>query len=161
MSAVDLPQRASKNKRFRRRRLGVRIDMTPMVDVAFLLLIFFMVTTIFRTPQALEIALPPKDTVVPIRQQHLLDLRVLPTNRMFWNMADDPAHPAPVTVAELAPVIRSHAATDAQLVVVIKIDKDASFHDMVDVIDELDLARMTRFSLAPLTEEERREIETL
>ena len=42
-----------------KRRVGVRIDMTPMVDVAFLLLIFFMVTTVFRTPQALEINLPP------------------------------------------------------------------------------------------------------
>jgi biopolymer transport protein ExbD len=40
----------------------VRIDMTPMVDVAFLLLIFFMVTTVFRTPQALEINLPPDRT---------------------------------------------------------------------------------------------------
>ena len=63
MGAVDTPQpRASKKKGkgFHRpkRRVGVRIDMTPMVDVAFLLPIFFMVTTVFRTPQALEIVVP-------------------------------------------------------------------------------------------------------
>lgn len=160
MGAVDLPQRSSSRKPSRRRRIGVRVDMTPMVDVAFLLLIFFMVTTIFRTPQALEIALPPK-TEVAVPAHHILDLRVLPTNRMYWNMADDPDHPAPVTVAQLSPIIRSHAAADDRLVVVIKIDKEASFHDMVDIIDELDLAHMTRFSMAPLTDDERREIETL
>ena len=61
MGAVDTPDRRSSGKkkglntRRPKRRVGVRIDMTPMVDVAFLLLIFFMVTTVFRTPQALEI----------------------------------------------------------------------------------------------------------
>ena len=56
MGAVDTPQPSGgKGKR----RVGIRIDMTPLVDVAFLLLIFFMVTTVFRTPQALEINLPP------------------------------------------------------------------------------------------------------
>jgi len=161
MGAVDLPQRSSSRKPSRRRRLGVRVDMTPMVDVAFLLLIFFMVTTIFRTPQALEIALPPKNAERIVAQDHVLDLRVSSTNHMFWNMAGDSAHPVPVTVAQLSPILRAHAAADDRLVVVIKIDKDASFHDMVDVIDELDLARVTRFSMAPLTDEERREIETL
>ena len=66
MGAVDTPERRSggKKKGFgvsrKKRRVGIRIDMTPMVDVAFLLLIFFMVTTVFRTPKALEINLPPK-----------------------------------------------------------------------------------------------------
>ena len=53
MGAVDAPQpRAGKKKggKKAKRRVGIRIDMTPMVDVAFLLLIFFMVTTVFRTP---------------------------------------------------------------------------------------------------------------
>jgi biopolymer transport protein ExbD len=43
-----------------RPRPGIRIDMTPMVDIAFLLLVFFMVTTVFRLPQAMEINLPPE-----------------------------------------------------------------------------------------------------
>ena len=41
-----------------RRRIAIRIDMTPMVDIAFLLLIFYMVTTVFSMPQAMEINLP-------------------------------------------------------------------------------------------------------
>ena len=64
MGAVDTPETGAKHKKggIRKRqpkRLGVKIDMTPMVDVAFLLLIFFMCTTVFRKPQALEINLPP------------------------------------------------------------------------------------------------------
>src|SRR5438046_10574235 len=90
MGAVDTPQpRAHKKKGagFNRpkRRVGIRIDMTPMVDVAFLLLIFFMVTTVFRTPQALEINLPPnKDQTTQIKESNVLQLRVLKDDRVFW-----------------------------------------------------------------------------
>ena len=146
-------------KRHRKRRVGIRIDMTPMVDVAFLLLIFFMVTTVFRTPQALVINLPPKNVVLPVRETNLLTLRVLPGDEMFWNMSHD--RPQTVTVAALPSVVRAEAARNNALVVLIKIDAEAELHNMVDIIDELDLAKVTRFSLAPLTEEDKREIETL
>src|SRR5258705_13515580 len=96
MGAVDTAQREHKKKggkSFRRpkRRVGVRIDMTPMVDVAFLLLIFFMVTTVFRTPQALEINLPPKEDVkVDIAQSKVLEIRVLPDGRVYWKNSNGP-----------------------------------------------------------------------
>jgi len=166
MGAVDIgagkdrPQKGKK-KRHKKRRLGVRIDMTPMVDVAFLLLIFFMVTTVFRTPQALEINLPPKDVQIPIAQNHILFIKVLAGDRMFWNMGDDKSKPAGLTMAQLPPVIKSHHTADDKLVVVIKVDKEAAFHNMVDIIDELDLAKMSRFSMAPMTDDEKKEIETL
>src|SRR5215510_896632 len=164
MGAVDTPQRESKKKgkghRRPKRRVGIRVDMTPMVDVAFLLLIFFMVTTVFRTPQALEINLPPKDVQIPIAQNHILFIKVLAGDKMFWNMGDDKGKPSGVTLAQLPPVIKSHHAADDKLVVVIKIDKEASFHNMVDIIDELDLAKMTRFSMAPMTDDEKKEIST-
>ncbi len=47
-----------------KRRLGIRIDMTPMVDIVFLLLIFYMVTTVFAMPQAMEVNLPDKDELL-------------------------------------------------------------------------------------------------
>jgi hypothetical protein len=83
MGAVDTPEAGVKHKKvgIRKRqpkRIGVKIDMTPMVDVAFLLLIFFMCTTVFRKPQALEINLPPDPKAkVEIAQQNVLTLRVI------------------------------------------------------------------------------------
>src|SRR5882762_7900643 len=97
MGAVDAPQTRSSSKKtgkgFHRpkRRVGVRIDMTPMVDVAFLLLIFFMVTTVFRTPQALEINLPPdKDVKIEVKESKVLSIRVLPDDRVYWKHGTDP-----------------------------------------------------------------------
>src|SRR5436309_3901437 len=95
MGAVDTPERrTSKKKGFglqrKKRRVGIRIDMTPMVDVAFLLLIFFMVTTVFRTPRAMEINLPKdKDTKVEIAQSKVLTLRAAEGDKLYWNMADE------------------------------------------------------------------------
>src|SRR2546426_5904322 len=108
MGAVDTPQREAKGKKKGggahrpKRRLNVRIDMTPMVDVAFLLLIFFMVTTVFRTPQALEINLPPKNVQIPISENNILTLRVLAGDKMFWNVGKD--KPQTVSVVALPPV---------------------------------------------------------
>ena len=164
MGAVDTPQpRAAKGKgkAFRRpkRRVGIRIDMTPMVDVAFLLLIFFMVTTVFRTPQALEINLPPKEDVkVDVAQSKVLEVRVLPDQRVFWRNAQDPW--ARTSVAELVNVFAPWKA-DKEKIVVVRIDREAKFNNMVDIIDELDLANLTRFSLQTLNETEKKEVEAL
>jgi hypothetical protein len=45
--------------------------------------------------------------------------------------------------------------------VIVKIDREAKFNNMVRVIDDLDLARLTRFSLGTLTPEEKKEVEVL
>jgi len=164
MGAVDTPQpRAAKGKgkAFRRpkRRVGIRIDMTPMVDVAFLLRIFFMVTTVFRTPQALEINLPPDDQkTVDVAMSKVLEVRVLPDARVFWRSGQDPW--ARTTVAELVNVFSPYK-TDKEKIVVVRIDRDAKFNNMVDIIDELDLANLTRFSLQTMNEKEKQEVEAL
>jgi len=164
VGAVDTPQRqpkGGKGKSFRRpkRRVGVRIDMTPMVDVAFLLLIFFMVTTVFRTPQALEINLPPKEDVkVDIAQSKVLEIRVLPDNRAYWRNAQDPW--ARVEFANLGRVFQPWKNSKDK-VVIIRIDRDAKFSYMVDVIDDLDLANLTRFSLQTLDDKQKQEVSSL
>ena len=164
MGAVDTPQRAEKKgkgKAFRRpkRRVGVRIDMTPMVDVAFLLLIFFMVTTVFRTPQALEINLPPKEDVkVDIKQSRVLEIRVLPDGRAYWKNSSDPW--ARSDVKSLANVFKPYKGNKDK-VVIIRIDRDAKFHTMVDIIDELDMNNLSRFSLQTLGDKEKQEVESL
>lgn len=165
MGAVDAPQPRSSGKKkgvgFHRpkRRMGIHIDMTPMVDIAFLLLIFFMVTTVFRTPQALEINLPPdKDVKIEVAESKVLVVRVLPDDRAYWRRGTDPW--ARIDVPGLAAVLRPFKG-NKDLVVLIKIDRGAKFNNMVDIIDELDLANLTRFSLGTLTPDEKREVEAL
>ncbi|MBK6765929.1 MAG: biopolymer transporter ExbD [bacterium] len=66
MGAVDLggaKKSGASGSAWKRPRVAIRIDMTPMVDIAFLLLIFFMVTTVFRLPTAMDLVLPPDEEV--------------------------------------------------------------------------------------------------
>jgi len=164
MGAVDTPQpRASKSKgkgiHRPKRRVGIRIDMTPMVDVAFLLLIFFMVTTVFRTPQALEINLPPKNDIkTDVAQSKVLEVRVLPDDRVYWKNATDPW--ARTQVSDLVNVFKPWKG-NKEKIVIIRIDREAKFDNMVEIIDELDLASLTRFSLQTLSPQEKKEVETL
>jgi biopolymer transport protein ExbD len=166
MGAVDAPQpRAGKKKKhgFSRpkRRVGIRIDMTPMVDVAFLLLIFFMVTTVFRTPQALEINLPPdEDVKIEVRESNVLSVWVLSDDRSYWKVGGEAIPWARTPVSELTKVFGRYRG-NKDLVVVIKIDRLAKFNNMVEIIDELDTAGLTRFSLGTLTPEDKAKVETL
>jgi biopolymer transport protein ExbD len=155
MGAVDTPQPSGgKGKR----RVGIRIDMTPLVDVAFLLLIFFMVTTVFRTPQALEINLPPKDNPpVPIAKSNILTIYALPGNRYKWQTGDNPSYE--VRWDDMANILKTERDKNPnRIVVVIKIHPEARFHAMVDIIDQLDALKMTRFALAPMTDEDKKEV---
>ena len=172
MGAVDTPEaKAGKKKGGLRRRqpkrLGVKIDMTPMVDVAFLLLIFFMCTTVFRKPQALEINLPPDPKAkVEIAQSNVMTLRVIAPEdkskgdvRAFVKLADAPFHEEKFD--ELEKVFAAEGKKNPKLVVLVKIDRLVKYRFMVGLIDQLQFAELNRFSLAPLEPQEKKEVETL
>ena len=158
MGAVDTPQPSGGGKGKKKRRVGIRIDMTPLVDVAFLLLIFFMVTTVFRTPQALEINLPPKDNPpVPIAKSNILTIYALPGDRYKWQVSDNPSYE--VRWSGMENILKTERDKNPnKIVVVIKIHPEARFHAMVDIIDQLDALKMTRFALAPMTDEDKKEV---
>ncbi len=138
-----------KKKHKKMRRLGVRIDMTPMVDVAFLLLTFFMLTTSMKRPQTMEINLPPnKDVKVEVAQSNLLSLLINEDGKIFWNIGTDPLQT--VDMKGLRPLIMQKLQQNPKLITLIKIDRKGKYHYMVDVMDELNLANMTRFSIAPM-----------
>ena len=166
MGAVDTPERRSggKKKGFgvqrKKRRVGIRIDMTPMVDVAFLLLIFFMVTTVFRTPKALEINLPPKDIKQDVGKSKTFLIRVLADGRLYWQ---DGASTQPWTRSSMADVnnVLAPYKGNADKIIVVNIDRDADFKNMVDMLDDLHAAKLTRFSINPLTDKDKAEVEKL
>src|SRR5881394_3241115 len=166
MGAVDTPERGGKKKkgglsgRRPKRRVGIRIDMTPMVDVAFLLLIFFMVTTVFRTPKALEINLPPKDLDVKVPKSKTFLIRILADGRLYWQ---DGASTAPWTRASVGQIqnVLAPYRGNTEKIMVVNIDRDTEFENMVNTLDELHAAKLTRFSINPLEDKDKQEVEKL
>ena len=169
MGAVDSPETGAKKKKggLRKRkpkRLGVKIDMTPMVDVAFLLLIFFMCTTVFRKPQALEINLPPDPNAhVEIAQSNVMTLHVIaPADttqdavRAYWKIGGDEVPFQEEKFDQLEKTFETEGKKNNKLVVLVKIDRPVRYKYMVNLIDQLQFAELNRFSLAPLTPEEKR-----
>ena len=139
-----------KKKHKKMRRLGVRLDMTPMVDVAFLLLTFFMLTTSMSRPQTMEINLPPEKTTVEVAQSNLLTLRVKEDGGIYWNIADQP--PVKVEYKDLRKLMMQQVQANPKLITLIKVDRKGKYHMMVDIMDELNLANIQRFSMAPMTD---------
>ncbi len=139
-----------------KRRMGVRIDMTPMVDVAFLLLTFFMLTTVFRKPQTLEITLPPSSTKAEIQESSLLNIKVDENLDLYWGTGL--AIPKKVDWTTLKKLIKQQAQENDKVVILVKLDRKAKYHMMIDIIDELNLAKLTRYSIATLSDVEKEEL---
>lgn len=160
--AGDVVERAQKGgkKGIRRpkRRISIRIDMTPMVDIAFLLLIFYMVSTVFSMPQAMEINLPPKDQVeeLEVKESNLLSIRVDEESRFWWNMKtptpdnlpqllpSDPEKPDSVLTYQLwsdtlRGLLTAQNRANSKLSTLVLIHRDATYADMVNILDEIDL----------------------
>ena len=161
MGAVDIgagKERPKKGKkRFRKRRVGIRIDMTPMVDVAFLLLIFFMVTTVFRLPQAMEINLPPKEATVEVAESNVIMLYVYGDGKMVYRQGNDgPLEPIPF--ASLRSTLRDMLQQNDKLITLVKFDRTTAYHWMVDVIDEFIIGKITRYSFDAMTPAEYAEV---
>ncbi|TSA24545.1 biopolymer transporter ExbD [bacterium] len=160
MGAVDLGggrQHGKKGTRKKRRRLGIRIDMTPLVDVAFLLLTFFMLTTTFSLPQVMDITLPPSETKSEVTEASLLLVRLMEDGRIFWNMGTDA--PRALDANTLRAFLQERINTNPTMITLVKVDRKSKYSNMVRIIDELHLANITRYSLAPLLEQDRKIVE--
>lgn len=158
--AADLEAKQPKaggGLRHPKRRVAVRIDMTPMVDVAFLLLIFFMVTTVFREPQAMEMNLPPADAKVQVAKSNVLNVFVDKDEHMFYKMGDGPL--TSTSIKDLNALFMDNIKLNPDLIILVKVSRQARYNDMVDIMDELEIANMTRFSLVPMTDDDAKMLE--
>ncbi|MCD6162344.1 MAG: biopolymer transporter ExbD [candidate division Zixibacteria bacterium] len=175
MGAVDTPQRESKKAKTGgklkrpKKRIGIRIDMTPMVDIAFLLLIFYMVTTVFSMPQSMEINLPPKDIdekPLPIAKSKLLEILVDTDGNIFWlhtpKGQEDMKLPEYIELNKLQKFLFQKNQDVPRLVTVLRIDPKCRYEMMVNIIDEIQVIERRfkqvdpdwsyRFSLQDMTQ---------
>ena len=136
----------------KKRRIGISIDMTPMVDVAFLLLIFFMTTTQMKPPEKDKITLPESNSAAKSPESDIITISVTraPTVKVTWRSQgqnvtrDVPAENVPV---ELPQVLSTARSANPAARMIVKMDKDAQYGVMADIMPALQQAKAPRFNV--------------
>src|SRR5262245_47958298 len=136
----------------KKRRIGISIDMTPMVDVAFLLLIFFMTTTQFKPPEKDKITLPESNSESKSPESDIITIAVTarPTVRVVYRQSGEEVtrEVNPETVKQDLPLILSNArAANPAARMIVKMDKDAPYGVMADLMPALQAAKAPRFNV--------------
>src|SRR5438093_3134671 len=116
----------------KKRRIGISIDMTPMVDVAFLLLIFFMCTTQFKPPEKDKITLPESNSEAKAPETDIITIAVTkaPSVRVIWRQRGEEVNrevPAANVAADLGAVLSTARLANPAARMIVKMDKDAPY----------------------------------
>jgi biopolymer transport protein ExbD len=125
---------------------GAEIPTASMADIAFLLLIFFMVTTVFANEVGLQIMLPEKGAEVKVRSENIQRIYVEEKGEVRINGEA-------VNQDELVDEVKRILAENPKAIFSIKTHPDAQYQYMVKALDKLRLANAERYSLAPSSEE--------
>ncbi len=103
------------------------ISMAPLVDIVFLLLIFFMVTTVFPENDGLLIEKPDSENAAALDNEHL----VIKIDRQGIAYMEE----RPVTVDDIKRLLKAELSIKPQLTVTIHADRRATTESLIDVID--------------------------
>jgi biopolymer transport protein ExbD len=127
------------------KRLTPKIDMTAMVDVAFLLLIFFMSTTQFKPPEQVSVTLPESGSEIKVPATGVIVLTVNKEGEIF--IGDESGATAAVPKGELNDAILSARTRRPGAHIIVKGDRAADFGAISDVMDALQETDTSRFNL--------------
>jgi biopolymer transport protein ExbD len=127
------------------RRIGVKIDMTPMVDVAFLLLIFFMSTSQFDPPQKIPISIPDSHSNLKVPESDVMTIGVGKENQILYQIGKNPQEFT--DLANLESVVTEQRRRNPRLRVAIKADKVSEYGTMEDIMAVMQKTNTITFSL--------------
>ncbi|HYJ32815.1 MAG TPA: biopolymer transporter ExbD [Candidatus Binatia bacterium] len=127
------------------KRIGIKIDMTPLVDVAFLLLIFFMSTSQFDPPQKVPVSLPDSHSNLKVPESDVFVLSITKDNRLLWQVGKNQQEFT--DLASLENLVLDQRRKNPRLRVAIKSDKDSSYGTMEDVMAIMQRTNTITFSL--------------
>jgi biopolymer transport protein ExbD len=133
----------------KRSRASGEIPTASMADIAFLLLIFFLVTTIFDEQKGLSIVLPERGEEVDIPARNILHLVIQPTGVVEVQRGESPQIQT-TTAAGIGTIWRMEVAENPNLIAAVKTAPGASYRYMVDVLDQLHVAGAQRINLGIL-----------
>lgn len=171
MAELEQKQVGKKGKKKGRKKMSTRIDLTPMVDLGFLLVTFFMLTTTFSKPQTMEINLPvkPKGEVTEEEQNALkaskaFNVLIGGENKLYWyrGLPHEPIEPLTETnysADGIRKVLLDRNMTIQDMVVLIKPTDGSTYKNVVDILDEMNICNIKRYALVDITPDDLEEIQ--
>jgi len=142
------------------KKLSTRVDLTPMVDLGFLLITFFIFTTTMSQPTAMRLFLP-KDTNKPEEQNKLKEsaaLTVMPgkQNQVYYYEGLDPTKIQTSNFKAIRDIIlnKKRSTDPKDFMVIIKPTQDATYKNTVDILDEMKIDDVKRYALVDITPDE-------
>src|SRR5882672_2738835 len=145
MAEINQSSGSSSRVRIRSKKLSTHIDMTPMVDLAFLLLTFFILTTILNKLKVMELTMPEKtNETTPVSERRVLTLLLDGSDKVYWRQG--------ISIPKLESVQFSHdqinkllTAKNAEIdkmVVLVKASDKSKYKNLVDIVDEFAIAKI-------------------
>lgn len=142
----------------KKRRIGIKIDMTPMVDIAFLLLIFYMSTTQFKPPEARAVELPSSHSMIELPDKDIINITVTKYDSIYVDYlqkivvnidgTDVNTTGRVVRICDkynVSAEINKARAKNLKALIVIKADRRATFGVMQDVMKSMQENHLERF----------------
>jgi biopolymer transport protein ExbD len=155
---------------------STRVDMTPMVDLGFLLITFFMFTTTMSKPKSMEINMPFKDPNQQVKNQQLkkscaLTVLLGSHHRIYYytgipTETEPPYIPPPtyfrpekgirdVIIAKMKEIAQRKASGELgakdNLAILIKATPNSTYKDMVDILDEMNINEVPVFAIVDIS----------
>ncbi len=144
-----------KGAKIRSKKTSTRIDMTPMVDLAFLLLTFFVMTTTLQKPQTMEITMPEDDDKEPpkVNERHVLTLVMGANDKIYWyiGITDPEVKVTNFSSTGIRKLLLEKKKEIPKLIVLIKSMDDSKYKNMVDILDEMNINSIQRYAIVDVT----------
>lgn len=149
----------------RSKKQSTRVDLTAMVDLAFLLITFFILTTTLQKPKAMDLVMPDKDekndAQLPVPETRTMTILLGSNNKLEWYIGM-PSKPvtAPVVdnygkdgirkaIMEKGAEIK--AASGKEMIVLVKPSDKSTYENMVSVMDELNILQVQQRAIVDIT----------
>jgi len=149
-----------KGGKVRAKKQSTKIDMTPMVDLAFLLLTFFILTTTFNKPKTMEVNMPDKvqdeKDQTKINEKDILNLVLAENDKILWWIGlEPPVNTTNYSKDGVRKLLLEQTRANPKMMVLIKPKDESRYENMVNILDEMDITKTQRYAIVDFTNDDK------
>ncbi|WP_027387506.1 ExbD/TolR family protein [Chryseobacterium gregarium] len=157
----------------RQKKKLIRVDMTPMVDLGFLLITFFMFTTNFTKPNVMDLGLPAKGPQSPhndVKDKNQVTFILGKDNRVFYHQSNkDELNKnnlketdfGGINITKIISEAYNNAPKKEVFTIIIEPTDDANYKNFVDVLDNVSISKKERYGITDIKPWEKKVYEEL